>query len=71
MLPVVELALNNAVHASTSYTPFYVKGLRHPRVPFKLPLRGSELVGGGVSDRLAGIRHATVQKQVSEFLATQ
>ena len=24
MLPVVEFALNNAVHASTGYTPFYV-----------------------------------------------
>ncbi|CAI5706256.1 unnamed protein product [Peronospora effusa] len=25
MLPVVEFALNNSVHASTGYTPFYVK----------------------------------------------
>ncbi|GMF49457.1 unnamed protein product [Phytophthora fragariaefolia] len=26
MLPLVEFALNNAVHASTGYTPFYVNG---------------------------------------------
>ena len=27
ILPVVEFALNNAVHATTGYTPFYVNGL--------------------------------------------
>ncbi|GMF30996.1 unnamed protein product [Phytophthora fragariaefolia] len=32
MLPLVEFALNNALHASTGYTPFYVNGLSHPRV---------------------------------------
>ncbi|POM73331.1 Pol protein [Phytophthora palmivora] len=32
-LPVVEFALNNAVHASTGFTPFYLNGLRHPQVP--------------------------------------
>ncbi|POM73541.1 Pol protein [Phytophthora palmivora] len=37
-LPMVEFALNNAVHASTRFTPFYLNGLRHPQVP--LPLRG-------------------------------
>ncbi|GMG15864.1 unnamed protein product [Phytophthora fragariaefolia] len=30
ILPLVEFALDNAVHASTSYTPFYVNGLSHP-----------------------------------------
>jgi hypothetical protein len=71
MLPVVEFALNNAVHASTGYTPFYVNGLTHPRVPLTLPLRGSGLGGGEVADRLADISPITVQKQVSEFLATR
>ena len=33
MLPGVEFALNNSVHASTGYTPFYVNGFTHPRVP--------------------------------------
>uniref|UniRef100_A0AAV1URY1 Uncharacterized protein n=1 Tax=Peronospora matthiolae TaxID=2874970 RepID=A0AAV1URY1_9STRA len=32
-LPMVEFAINNSVHASTTHTPFYVNGLRHPRVP--------------------------------------
>ncbi|KAG6617742.1 pol protein [Phytophthora cinnamomi] len=32
-LPMVEFALNNAVHASTGFTPFYLNGLRHPQVP--------------------------------------
>ncbi|POM74747.1 Pol protein [Phytophthora palmivora] len=31
-LPMVEFALNNAVHASTGFTPFYLNGLRHPQV---------------------------------------
>ncbi|POM70560.1 LOW QUALITY PROTEIN: Pol protein [Phytophthora palmivora] len=30
-LPMVEFALNNAVHASTGFTPFYLNGLRQPR----------------------------------------
>ncbi|POM78877.1 Polyprotein [Phytophthora palmivora] len=30
-LPMVEFALNNVVHASTGFTPFYLNGLRHPR----------------------------------------
>ncbi|CAI5714511.1 unnamed protein product [Hyaloperonospora brassicae] len=71
MLPVVKFALNNAVHAPLGFTPFYVNGLTHPRVPLTLPLRGSGLGGGGVADRLADINPATVQKQVSEFLATR
>ncbi|KAG2776041.1 hypothetical protein Pcac1_g13436 [Phytophthora cactorum] len=47
-LPVVEFALNNAVHASTGFTPFYLKGMSHPRVP--LTLRGgteSSILSGG------------------------
>ena len=71
MHPIVEFALNNAVHASTGYTPFYVNGLTHPRVPLTVPLRGSGLGGGEVADRLSEISPITVQKQVSEFLATR
>ncbi|GMF14755.1 unnamed protein product [Phytophthora fragariaefolia] len=32
-LPMVEFALNNAVHASTGLTPFYANYGRHPRFP--------------------------------------
>uniref|UniRef100_A0AAV1T1M5 Uncharacterized protein n=1 Tax=Peronospora matthiolae TaxID=2874970 RepID=A0AAV1T1M5_9STRA len=45
-LPMVEFAINNSVHASTTHTPFYVNGLRHKRVPTLLDcnsgLRGGE-----------------------------
>ena len=67
ILPIVEFALNNAVHASTGLNPFYVNGISHPRVPLTLPLRGSGLGGGKMADRLADISPATVNKQVSEF----
>ncbi|POM70266.1 Pol protein, partial [Phytophthora palmivora] len=30
-LPMIEFALNNAVHASTGFAPFYLNGLRHPQ----------------------------------------
>jgi hypothetical protein len=36
MLPMVEFAINNAVHASTGFTPFYLNGLRHPALPLCL-----------------------------------
>jgi hypothetical protein len=71
MLPLVEFALNNAVHASTGCTPFYVNGLTHPRVPLTLPLRGSGLGGGEIADRLADVSPLTVRKQVDEFLSTR
>ena len=59
------------MHASTGYTPFHVIGLTHPRVPLTLSLRGSGIGVGGVADRLADISPATIQKLISEFLATR
>ncbi|KAE9023574.1 hypothetical protein PR003_g10553 [Phytophthora rubi] len=41
-LPLVEFALNNAVHASTGLTPFFVNFGRHPRVPALLGVERSE-----------------------------
>ena len=35
-LPLVKFALEHAVHAFKVYTPFYVNGLTHPRVPLTL-----------------------------------
>ncbi|KAG2874759.1 hypothetical protein PC116_g27107 [Phytophthora cactorum] len=46
MLRLVEFALDNAVHASAGFTPFYVNGLANPRVPLTSPRRGSGLSGG-------------------------
>ena len=69
MLSVVELALNNSVHASTGFTSFYLNGLTHPCVPVTLPLRGSWFVEGEFAVRLADISLTNVHKQVSWFLS--
>ena len=71
MLPVIEFALKNAVHASTEFTLFYVNSLTRPRVPLTLTLRGYGLGGEEYAEKLAGIIPITMQKQVSEFLATR
>ena len=46
-LPMVEFAIDNSVHASTTHTPFYVNGLRHQCIPTFLEststLRGDRL----------------------------
>ncbi|POM60411.1 LOW QUALITY PROTEIN: Pol protein [Phytophthora palmivora] len=68
MLPVVEFAMNNAVHASTRFTPFYVNGLTHPRVPLTPSRRDSGLDGGG-AEWLADVSPTAVQKQVDDFLS--
>ena len=31
-LPMVEFAINNSVHESTTHTPYFVNGLRHPHL---------------------------------------
>ena len=46
-LPMVEFAINNSVYASTTHTPFFVNGIRHPLLPTHSEgssnLRGGEL----------------------------
>ena len=69
MLPVIEFALNNAVHASTGFTPFYVNSLTDPCVPLTLPLHGSGPGKGEPADKLADIIPNTMHKQLSEFPA--
>ncbi|KAG2771993.1 hypothetical protein PC129_g9789 [Phytophthora cactorum] len=69
MLPLVEFALNNAVYASTGFTPFYVNGLANSRVPLIPPHCGSGLSGGGIADRLADISPVAVRKQVDDFVS--
>ncbi|KAG2994260.1 hypothetical protein PC128_g23523 [Phytophthora cactorum] len=47
MLSLVEFALNNAVHASTGFTPFYVNGLANSRVPLTPDVVDLGVVGEG------------------------
>ncbi|POM72545.1 Reverse transcriptase-rnase h-integrase, partial [Phytophthora palmivora] len=73
-LPMVEFALNNAVHASTGFTPFYLNGLRHPQVP--LTLRGgtvASIVSGGearkaFSSQVSEIEPESLKRQLSSFI---
>ncbi|OWY91770.1 reverse transcriptase [Phytophthora megakarya] len=46
-LPMAEFAINNAVHASTGHTPFFMNAMRHPRLPSMLGAVTSSLSGGG------------------------
>ncbi|KAE9182864.1 hypothetical protein PF004_g24118 [Phytophthora fragariae] len=72
LLPQVEFALNNAVHSSTGFTPFYVNGLRHPRTPLTLP-PGSNLGGGEANADdprgLKGLR-TSVKRNLLSFIET-
>ncbi|POM69647.1 Reverse transcriptase [Phytophthora palmivora] len=69
-LPIVEFALNNAVHASTGFTPFYLNGLRHPQVP--LTLRGGTVASIVSSESLlslvSDIEPESLQRQLSSFI---
>ncbi|KAG2884841.1 hypothetical protein PC117_g25712 [Phytophthora cactorum] len=69
VLPLVEFALNNAVNASTGFTPFNVNGLANPHVPLTPPRRGSGLSERGIADRLADISPIAVRKQVDDFVS--
>ncbi|KAE8991932.1 hypothetical protein PR002_g20703 [Phytophthora rubi] len=72
LLPQVEFALNNAVHSSTGFTPFYVNRLRHPRTPLTLP-PASSLVGGEANADdprgLKGLR-TSVKRNLLSFIET-
>ncbi|KAG3200806.1 hypothetical protein PC128_g4340 [Phytophthora cactorum] len=76
-LPVVEFTLNNAVHASAGFTPFYLNGMRHSRVPFTL--RGgteSLILSGGesrkaLSFQVSDLRPVSARKQVEAFIDTR
>ena len=66
-LSMAEFAINNSVHASTSCTPFYVNGLRHPRTP---PGLGGEsnLSGGGTSAPTSSITNDSLNTRAEEFV---
>ena len=76
-LPTVEFALNNAVHASTGFTPFFLNGLRHPRVPLTLR-EGTEdsILSGGEArkalfSRFAEVNSAKLRKKLKVFIDTR
>ncbi|KAG3100052.1 Transposon Tf2-6 polyprotein [Phytophthora idaei] len=76
-LPVVEFALNNAVHASTGFTPFYLNGMRHPRVLLTLGGGTEASILSGEEDRKAlssqvsDLRPVSLRKQVESFIDTR
>ncbi|OWZ07934.1 reverse transcriptase, partial [Phytophthora megakarya] len=46
-MPMAEFAINNAVHASTGHTPFFVNAMRHPRLPSTLGAVVASSLSGG------------------------
>ncbi|KAE8963735.1 hypothetical protein PR001_g29279, partial [Phytophthora rubi] len=72
LLPQVEFALNNAVHSSTGFTPFYVNGLRHPRTPLTLPPASSLGGGGANADDPRGLKglRTSVKRNLLSFIET-
>ncbi|POM73902.1 LOW QUALITY PROTEIN: Pol protein [Phytophthora palmivora] len=72
-MPMVEFVLDNAVHMSTGFTPFYLNGLRHHQV--QLTLRGGtdgSIVSGGearkaFSSQDSGIESEYLKRQLSLF----
>ncbi|KAE8875127.1 hypothetical protein PF003_g40762 [Phytophthora fragariae] len=71
MLPLVEFAMNNAVHASTGFTPFYVDGLTHPRVPLTPSRSDSGLGGGGLVAQLADVSPRAVRQELDDYLSVR
>ncbi|OWZ19576.1 Pol Polyprotein [Phytophthora megakarya] len=70
VLSLVEFALNNAVHPSTGFTPFYPNSMRHPRVPVA-PSGREYGLDGGKADWLEDISPTALRKQVDDFLSTR
>ncbi|KAE8902055.1 hypothetical protein PF003_g14177 [Phytophthora fragariae] len=68
LLPQVEFALNNAVHSTTGFTPFYVNGLRHPRTPPASNLGGGE-ANAEDPRGLKGLR-TSVKRNLLSFIET-
>ncbi|GMF31646.1 unnamed protein product [Phytophthora fragariaefolia] len=72
LLPQVEFALNNAVHSSTGFTPFYVNGLRHPRTPLTLPPASNFGGGEANAENSRGIKglRTSVKRNLLSFIET-
>ena len=67
-MPIVEFAINNSVHASTTHTPFFVNGMRHPRLLTFLECNSS-LRGGGnhSSERQLGSHLSCTDREVTMY----
>ncbi|KAE8997313.1 hypothetical protein PR003_g14932 [Phytophthora rubi] len=72
LLPQVEFALNNAVHSSTGFTPFYVNGLRHPRTPLTLPPASNLGEGEANAEDPRGLKglRTSVKRNLLSFIET-
>ncbi|KAE8901559.1 hypothetical protein PF003_g14372 [Phytophthora fragariae] len=72
LLPQVEFALNNAVHSSTGFTPFYVNGLRHPRTPLTLPPASNLGRGEAIAEGPRGLKgiRTSVKRNLLSFIET-
>ncbi|GMF39872.1 unnamed protein product [Phytophthora fragariaefolia] len=68
----MEFALNNAVHSSTGFTPFYVNGLRHPRTPLSLPAASKLDAGEAGAEDARGLKdlRPSVKRNLLSFIKT-
>ncbi|POM69572.1 LOW QUALITY PROTEIN: Pol protein [Phytophthora palmivora] len=73
-LPMVAFALNNAVHASTGFSPFYLNRLRHPQVPPTLRGgTGASIISGeearkAFSSQVSEIEPESLKRQLPSLL---
>ncbi|GMF43507.1 unnamed protein product [Phytophthora fragariaefolia] len=72
LLPQVEFALNNAVHSSTGFTPFYVNALWQPRTPLTLPPSSNLGVGEANAEDPRGLQglRTSVKRNLLSFIET-
>ena len=63
----MEFAINNSVHTSTVHTPFFVNGLRHPRLPTILECNYSLRVGDHSSERQLGSHSSRTDHEVTTY----
>ena len=61
---MVEFAITNSVHASTTHTPFFVNGLRYPRTPAHLGC-DPEIWGEGLARAKADLALAHLASTLS------
>jgi hypothetical protein len=53
LLPLAEFAYNNAIHASTTMTPFWANYHYHPVMQFKAPMEPPSLISEIQADTFA------------------